>query len=422
MSRGRGRDSSVWLRGALLGLMVIVPGARPDPITGTAVSSPNWEILVTDFGYADFALDRRPGFVGREYLSGEWATAVGYVTPDGPAGPRWLQPLWLYPDWTSNSDFGVEQPVEPPGRNTPTNQWGFPVLRSVVTNAHLRVVLTYEMIDTGMGIAAGIVPRTQSRPPGFLRTDRYVFRQTCSVTNRSASLLRQVRLFQFVHGLESRCAAFDDRDYGGPLGEFHYDLTLQGRSMARDSRTGETVWLHDVLTLHVDHPPAAWECGYFGRWNVDSHITGKPPVGVHWSVETNGLSGLDWFMPPEGRYVSGALALDLGDLAPGEGVSRTFLLSVATWKVQLLPVRVLAVRWESPGNLVLAVASTNAAAGRLGLATTPVLGLNGASGWRPVWRTACETDPGAPDCYHFVLPVEPAQGAAFYRVETWLPP
>lgn len=421
-----GRRSSTaraWLQGIVAVLSLLATCAvRADPITGTAVSSPTWEILLTDFGYADFALDRRPGFVGREYLSGEWATAVGSMDSDGRMSPIWLQPYWFYPDWTSNSDFGVEDAIGPPSRGTPTNAWGFPILRSVVTNRHVRIVLTYEMVDSVSGIAAGIVPRSQSWPPRCLWTDRYVFRQTCSVTNLSGRILRGVRLFQFLHGLESQAAVYDDRDYGGPWGEFHYDLTLQGRSLARDSRSGESVWLHDVLTLHADRPPAAWETGYYGRWDQDSHITGKPSVGVHWSVETNALSFRDWFEPPEGRYVSGALAFDLGDLEPGQGASCTFLLTVATWRIRMLPVRLHAVGLEDSNLLTLSAEPGVAEAARLGLATSAVLTTNLSNVWRPVWRAACVPDPVRPGCSMFQVPLEPDRPVGFYRVETWLAP
>jgi hypothetical protein len=399
-------------------------GAYADPIVGTAVSSPTWEILVTDFGYADFALDRRPGFVGREYLSGEWAAAVGYESEAGPVGPIWLQPQWFYPDWISNSDFGVEQGVAPVSRGSPTNAWGFPVFQSTVTNGQVRITLWYEMMDSGEGIAAGIVPRSRDWPGRFMWTDRYVFRQTCVVSNRTSSVLRNVRWFQFVHGLESMSGVYDDREYGGSFGEYRYDLTLHGRSVARDTRTDTAVLLHDVLTLHAARAPAAWEVGYYGRVQVDSHIMGKPSVGVHWSVETNALNGLDFFAPPEGRYVSGALAWDLGDLAPGRAATHVVLLTVATWRVTSLPgaVQVHAVAQDPPGWLRIAVEPRLTGWSRLGLLHSTGLQPGGGWRWRPLWWAACEPDPGRPGCYCFQIPMEATGPAGFFRVEVWQPP
>ena len=51
--------------------------------SGFPVSNPDWQILLTDWGYADLAFDLRPGFVGREYLSGEWAGAAFNLGPMG---------------------------------------------------------------------------------------------------------------------------------------------------------------------------------------------------------------------------------------------------------------------------------------------------------------------------------------------------
>lgn len=423
MNGRSGSETGSWWLACAAGLFLgAVAIGKADSVTGTPVSSPTWEILITDYGYADFALDRRPGFVGREYLSGEWATAVGYTTVEGPAGPIWLQPYWFYPDWVSNSDFGVEEPIGPRRRGSPTNAWGFPVFQSTVTNRHLRITLTYEMLDSESGIAAGIVPRSWGVPGRCLWTDRYVFRQTVQVANRTEELVRDVRLFQFVHGLESACASFDDRDYGGPWGAFRYDLTLQGRSWARDTRTGQTVLLHDVLTLHVDRAPAAWEGGYFGRLNVDSHVSGKPTVGVHWSVETNALNGLDWFEPPEGRYVSGAVGMDLGDLLPGQAVAQVFLLTVATWKITARAVKIPAVGLRDGHCLTLAVEPLTPGAERFGLAWSWTLNRPGEGSWKPVWWTACETDAGGVGRFRFEVPVDPREAARFFRIETWEPP
>ena len=425
MGGEQGRRDGAWSfpLAVVLGLGLVLP-VNGDPITGTPVSSPTWEILVTDYGYADFALDRRPGFVGREYLSGEWAAAIGYETDEGAVGPLWLQPQWFYPDWTSNSDFGVEQGVAPVSRGSPTNVWGFPIFQSTVTNRHLRVTLLYEMLDSGTGIAAGLVPQSRSWPGRWVQTDRYVFRQTCLVGNRSTTSLRNVRFFQFLHGLESSCGVYDDRDYGGPFGEYRYDLTLQGRFVARDTRTDTPALLHDVLTLHANRRPAAWEVGYYGREERDSHLVGKPSVGVHWKVETNALNGTDFFGPAEGRYVSGALAFDLGDLAPEQVVTQTVLLTVATWRVISLPgaVRIPEVAMDPTGTLHIVVEPLVSGWDRLGLLYSAGSTAGAGWNWRPVWWAACAAEPDRPGCYRFELPMAATGPAAFFRVELWLSP
>jgi hypothetical protein len=57
----------------------------------------------------DLALDQRPGFDGREYLSGEWAAAISFN--GGP--PMWLTPWMLFPHWPTGFTFVELVPVEP---------------------------------------------------------------------------------------------------------------------------------------------------------------------------------------------------------------------------------------------------------------------------------------------------------------------
>jgi len=56
---------------------------------------------------------------------------------------------------------------------------------------------------------------------------------------------------------------------------------------------------------------------------------GKPAVGVHWAVESNSLSKLDYFAPTNG-WVGGALRCDLGTLARGAVTNIEFLMSLQT--------------------------------------------------------------------------------------------
>ena len=82
--------------------------------------------------------------------------------------------------------------------------------------------------------------------------------------------------------------------------------------------------------MHARDTPSMFEVGYYGKEGTDNHNIGKPSVGVHLSVEANSLSGLDFFDPPEERWVSGAMAFDLGTLAPGTGTGMDVLLSLDT--------------------------------------------------------------------------------------------
>lgn len=298
------------------------------PSGGYSVQNPDWEILVTDFGYADLALDRRPGFVGREYLSGEWAAAVFYSGGQNPAGPVWLEPQWIFPDWASNSNFSVEKTVALANPGSPNNTDGFPVYQSVIKNLDLRITINYEMLNAGAGIAQGNSPKSAGGTGASVTSSRYVFRQTYRITNISGGSLTNVRLFQFLHGLETTKCIYDDRSYGGPLTAYRYDITQQGDSLGFDTRSGAVVIHHDTIAFHSQVMPAAWETGYYGRKDVDDHGLGKPGIGVHLKVEANALSGLDFFQPPEGGWVSGAQRFDLGNLAAGASVTHDVLFTV----------------------------------------------------------------------------------------------
>lgn len=322
--------------------------------SGVPIQNPDWEILITDHGYADLALDRRAGFVGREFLSGEWAAAVFYVGGRNPTGPIWFQPQWLFPDWVSNSDFKVEQGVAFANPRNPRNADGFFVFRSVIANNDVRVEMTYEMLDSKTGIEQGAAPASAGGTGSKITSNRYVYRQTYQITNRSGGRLGNVRLYQFLHGLETATSVYDNRDYGGTLGEYRYDNTQRGEAYGFDTRSGEIVLHDDVICFHAKTAPSAWEVGYYGRQGTDRHDVGKPSLGVHLSVEADTLSGLDFFDPPEERWVSGAQRFDLGTLEPGAVASFDVLLTIQTSFVVKFPgVRIQVHKLELKGDKLL---------------------------------------------------------------------
>lgn len=298
--------------------------------SGYSVSNPDWEILVTHYGYADLALDRREGFKGREYLSGEWAGALVYQGGKNPAGPVWLQPQWLYPDWLSNSDFQVVTEFGVATPQNPANEDGFTVYRSVISNGDVEITIFYEMRDTETGIEQGGTPAGEGGTGNSLTSNRYVFHQTHVIRNISGGSLTGVRFFQLLHGLEMTHSLFDNRDYGGPYGEYRFDITQRGESYSFNSNTREVVLHDDVIAFHARHQPTRWENGYYGIEGTDSHVAGKPGTGVHLSVEADNLNNLDLFSPPEERWVSGAQRFELMDMAPAEIVEIDFLVSLQT--------------------------------------------------------------------------------------------
>ncbi|MGB6222314.1 hypothetical protein, partial [Haloferula sp.] len=228
-------------------------------ISGVEIANPEWSIIMTPEGYSDVALDKRPGFDGREYLSGEWAAAVKY---SGSAGPIWLRKTWGFPCWDTNSNFTV---VDPVGIDTPqTNSDDFLRFISRISNGVLEITIRYEMVDTATGIEQGDERASAEGDGGSTTSSRYVLRQTYVVRNISGGALSEICFYHFLHGLTSGVSLYDDRDYGGPMAAYHFDNTQHGSSLSLNTTTGEIFSHLDTVCMHAMDVPTAIECGYYG--------------------------------------------------------------------------------------------------------------------------------------------------------------
>ena len=310
------------------------------PRTGAAqqllLANPHWNITLSDYGYSDFMLDNTPGFEGREYLSGEWATAVGYQVSGRPVTtPQWLEPHFIFPDWSANSTFHVVTPLTETG----VNAEGLPIAQSVIANGDIEITLRYEMLDTIVGTPMGMTAASSAAPARVsISSDRYVLKQTCTIRNISGGALTNLQLFQLLHGLVSQRGVFDNGLYAGPLSQFRYDVTQAGVDTAAVGGGSSTAGLEDFIAFHASRIPSAYEIGYYGIEGngVDDHAMGKPSEGVHLSIENNWQSapynarqGTDQFAPPQ-RWVAGAQRWDLGALTPGQSTSLEMLLTLRT--------------------------------------------------------------------------------------------
>lgn len=338
------------------------------------LANPDWGIILTDHGYSDILMDLRivdgESYQGREYLSGEYAHAVGYSKTGIPEGPTWLEPDFIFPDWTSNSDYTVVSPIALVGANA----FGLPVFESVVTNGDLEIKIISEMLDNGAaGIQNGMTAASELSvlvPP--ITSNKYVMLQRFEYTNISDVLLEDVTVYQMLHGLVSLVGLFDDRPYPpadtDPLGldaAFFYDTTVVGQdnqqlsSFADPSEcipgalpgsTPDGTEHFDVLTFHTSGAPSAVGNHYYGSRSAgDNHASGKPSIGTHLDIEAGLLNALDFFDPgdtdyppfsgvtptygdtdPDDFWVAGAQEHGLGDLPPGATVSFDYLLSLQT--------------------------------------------------------------------------------------------
>ncbi|MDP2787906.1 MAG: PEP-CTERM sorting domain-containing protein [Pseudomonadota bacterium] len=285
------------------------------------LTNPNWEIGLTDFGYSDYLFDQTPGFVGREYLSGEWGAAVGYKKGDNTITPTWLEPRFAYPDWDTNSNFSVTNAMTVDlGAN------GLPTASSTIGNGDLSITQNISFVDTLTGTPMGRVAASAGAGSAY-SSNRYVMLQSYSITNTSSETLSNLQFFQLLHGMSSQNGVFDNRAYAGAMSDYRYDITLGGDASA----SGTTQY--DYIGLSSKTAPSAIEIGSYGVFLTDNHGTGKPSVGVHLSVEDNKLTGLDSFASTT-AWVSGAARWDMATLAPGESANIEVMLTILTgWQV-----------------------------------------------------------------------------------------
>jgi hypothetical protein len=318
----------------LLDDIVVSPGGSTG---GTlTLANPNWNITLTDFGYSDFLLDNTPGFVGREYLSGEWGSAIGYQRANGnTVSPKWMEPQFLYPDWATNSNFHVVEGIHLVG----TNLDGLPIARSIIANNDFEITLTFEMVDTVTGTPMGITPASGAGAPKSVNSNRYVMNQTFTVKNVSGETLSNVQLFQFLHGFTSQRGVYDNRSYTGKLSQYQYDATLAGVDQSSVGANGASATgLEDYIAFHSKTAPTAFEIGAYGTEGngIDDHVTGKPSDGVHLSIENNwqntpftSRKNRDLFTPAN-RWVAGGQRWELGSLGQGQSVNFDIVLSLLT--------------------------------------------------------------------------------------------
>ncbi len=297
------------------------------------LANPNWNITLSDFGYSDYLLDNTPGFEGREYLSGEWGTAISYTRDGVPVAPTWLEPQFLFPDWTTNSDFRVVEGIHFVG----TNADGLAIAQSVVANDDVEITLSFEMLDTVTGTPMGLTPASTAGSDHVL-SNRYVLQEGWRVRNLSGVTLENVRVYQMLHGLVSQRGVQDDHAHPGRLSQYRHDTTLAGVDGSSAGQGSSDVGLEDYIAFHSRVAPDAFEIGHYGIEGngIDDHSVGKPSDGVHLSIEAD-WQGEPWStrqgrasFAPADPWVAGAQRWTLGTLAPGQSAQMDILLSLLT--------------------------------------------------------------------------------------------
>ncbi|MFO1484110.1 MAG: putative Ig domain-containing protein [Verrucomicrobiaceae bacterium] len=316
----------------------LVDNIKVSPAASTGgsmlLANPNWNITLTDFGYSDFLLDNTPGFEGREYLSGEWGSAVAYSRNGHQHAPTWFEPNFMFPDWRTNSDFHVVTGIHLVGSNLD----GLPIAETVIANNDLEITMRFEMVDTVTGTPMGVTPASSAAAAAPVTSNRYVMNETFTVKNISNTTIDNVQLFHLLHGFISQHGQYDNRTYTGKLGEYQYDMTMSGVDGGAAGAQSSAVGLEDLIGFQSKIAPSAFEIGHYGIEGngIDDHVSGKPSDGVHLSIEDNwqhapflARKNRDSFAPAN-RWVSGAQRWELGSLAPGQSASLDMVLSLLT--------------------------------------------------------------------------------------------
>lgn len=346
----------------------------PIPVEGKQgawLTTPNWQIFMSDYGYTDWFLARKPhwrrawpwiyAWFWDEMVSGEWAAAVYYDTIQTPSiaqgpnagGPQceWLEPDFKYPDWTTNSNFWVVTPITTWNRGelpAPYLDTGY----SRISNGQVEIGIDYLVWDdnTAMGRCTNWFWPWNS----YVWSDRYILQQKYHIKNVAGYSLTNMEFSQFLHG---HPGTHDESGWYGNWevydpnfkvpwdnwANYQYDITQWGRQYLW---TWPWYWPYwnwwgwDYIGFHSNVQPSTGRSpSPWGLGDYNGHGIGKPPrPGVHWDVEEDNLNpqgpactryppGL---FPLIGREVAGAETWHLASsLAYGDSIDHDVLLTIA---------------------------------------------------------------------------------------------
>ena len=169
--------------GMALGLSSSFGGEAPFVFSGIPVDNGDFRMLVNYFGYSDSMLDQRAHFLGREYLSGEWAGAVYYDGGTLGSTSRWLPNRFVFPDYfTATPHFTSVYPSPNEYMIFPDNIYGSRVFGSKITNGDVEISLKYETVDFGASpagrLSLGWTPQSDGSAGSFLPSTQFGFKQS----------------------------------------------------------------------------------------------------------------------------------------------------------------------------------------------------------------------------------------------------
>jgi hypothetical protein len=310
-----------------------------DAIPVARAANIHWALQLTPSGYTDFGTYDQPPFVRgdprdadapepiHEMFSGEWAAAVAYDA----MAPVWLEKCFRYPEWKTNSNFTIVDPVQFPGD---PDEDGMNEGFSTIENPQLRIRVEYDFENTGTGVAMG----KGSADPGeaFETSNPFVLHQTYELTNITAAPLTGVSFYKLSHPHPANAETgivdigFDDTPHAeGALQDYRWDISgfATNSGLVDNYETGS--WFRDHVTVQTNTPPSAWGLGtYRGHAPGDEGLpeTGgmKPVEGEHCDIENQTLANETELL---GDEVAGSMRFDLGTIEPDQTVAVSFVLA-----------------------------------------------------------------------------------------------
>ncbi|MFN7964062.1 MAG: hypothetical protein U0V87_00005, partial [Acidobacteriota bacterium] len=165
------------------------------PAQEAQFSTPDWFVLLSDRGYSDYLIYTSGEFPAgslHEMLSGELGAAIAYDGIESylvpPQRAMWLEPDWVYPSWTTNSNFVVDAGWnDPPGPPSDRDGDGMLEGQSVMSNPDVRITLDVDPEDTLSGTPMGM------RLPQPVSSNRYVMFLKYEIENISGHSLTNLR-------------------------------------------------------------------------------------------------------------------------------------------------------------------------------------------------------------------------------------
>lgn len=282
------------------------------------LQSPDWQILLDDFGYTDLVTVTFPGSTAHEVLTGDWSGAVKYDGVNTEDGETMLFPPFFFrPFFTTNSTFQVVAPMTT--YHDPTNPVPGPNTGvSRILNEDLLVHIMVEMKHVPGGMAIGLNPGGVGAL-GPVSTSPYVMFQTYNITNMRSTAITNLSLYQLLHAHPNddlsteNFACYDSKTYAmGGYRDYRYDITTYGSSLFSPEGS-------DLVGFSANTAPAAYAVGTY-----DADVS-----GIVADIYDDTLSGQNYCGPTN---VAGAMKFHWPSLAPGATVSQTFAFWVAHWK------------------------------------------------------------------------------------------